>query len=299
MSAKRFFGIYAFLIIWLVFISCNSRPEQKQEHKFITVVDDLGREIQIPQQPQRIMALAPSATEMLYAVADEKNIVGRTQNCDYPAQVKNKPVVNNYPMDYEQIILLKPDLVFTVEGITSAEEAAKLQELNIPVYFQRFIKVQDIFDGLQDLGKLLHREERAKEVVDSLQSVLAQIKVDSVTGPKPRVLAITYPDPIYVYGQNTIFTDKLKLINAENAVTEIFPQPYPALTREYILKLNPDVIIGGSFEKMDATFFKMYPELKKIKAYQQKKIFAATDDLMARPGPRVIASIQELKDFIW
>jgi iron complex transport system substrate-binding protein len=253
--------------------------------------------VRIPRLPRRVLALAPSATEMLYAVADEKQIVGRTQNCDYPAQVKKKPVINNYPMDYEQLVLLKPDLVISVEGITPPEVATKLQELGIPVYYQRFTQVQDIFRGLRDLGRLLHRETQAQRVVDSLQTELAQLtRTDA--GPKPRVLAITWNDPIYVYGQNTLFTDKLRYLGARNAVTEVFAQPYPALTREYILKLNPDVLIGGSFAKMDQTFFRQYPELKKIKAYQQKKIFAATDNLMARPSPRVVQSIRELKTFL-
>jgi iron complex transport system substrate-binding protein len=111
-------------------------------------------------------------------------------------------------------------------------------------------------------------------------------------------LAITWTDPIYVYGRNTLFTDKLEWIGAENALTQTFAQPYPALTREYILKLNPDIIIGGSFEKMETTFFNLYPELRQVKAYREKKIFAVDDDLMARPGPRVVDSIRELNDLI-
>lgn len=243
------------------------------------------------------MALAPSATEMLYAVAEENTIVGRTQNCDYPDQVKEKPVVNNYPMDYEKIVLLKPDLVFTVEGITSAEVAAKLQDLNIPVYFQKFEKVTDIFRGLQDIGRLLHREKAAQRVIDSLGTELAQLRINKAS-PKLRVLAITWHDPIFVFGQNTLFTDKLRYLGAENAVTEIFAQPYPALTREYILKLNPDVLLGGTPAEMETTFFQQYPELKKINAYRHKKIFAPTDNLMSRPGPRVVESIRELKSFL-
>jgi len=289
------------LVYWvacLLLFSCESRPARQPETTTLTVTDDLGRKVTIPRFPRRIMALAPSETEMIYAVADEKNIVGRTQNCNYPVQVKNKPVVNNYPMDYEKLVLLKPDLVFTVKGLTSAEEAARIQELHIPVYYQKFAKVEDIFRGLTDIGRLLHREDKAKTVVDSLRQALSLLQVHSVAGAKPQVLAITWPDPIYVYGQNTIFTDKLWYIGAENAVKEILAQPYPALTREYILKLNPDVIIGGTFEKMDATFFKLYPELKQVKAYQNKKIFDATDDLMARPSPRIVSSIRELKRFI-
>jgi iron complex transport system substrate-binding protein len=300
MLALRFLYLIVYALVSLFLFACESRSARSPDTvAVITVTDDLGRKIEIPKFPRRVMALAPSETEMLYAVADENTIVGRTQNCDYPVRVKKKPIVNNYPMDYEQLVLLKPDLVFTVEGMTSAEEAAKIQELHIPVYYQKFEKVTDVLRGLTDMGRLLQRQERAKTVVDSLQQALNQLQVRAAAKPKLSVLAVTWTDPIFVYGQNTIFTDKLRYIGSENAVREILPQPYPALTREYILKLNPDIIIGGTFGKMDTSFFKIYPELKQLKAYRNKKIFAATDNLMARPGPRVVASIQELKAFIW
>lgn len=277
----------------------KSQQKQLPAVEYISVKDDLGRQLKIPRYPQRVMGLSPSATEMLFAVCKDTTIIGRTQNCDYPTKVKNKPVVNNYPMDYEALIKLKPDLVFTVQGITPPEEAARIQELGIPVYYQKFERVQDIFDRLQDIGRIMHRDAYANYLVDSLQQQLNAVQEKVIQKKtKPRVLAITWNDPIYVYGRNTLFTDKLKIINAENALTEILEQPYPALTREYILKLNPDVIIGGSFAKMDSTFFNQYPELKQIKAYQKRQVYAATDDLMSRPSPRVVESVKELQSLI-
>jgi iron complex transport system substrate-binding protein len=299
MSQNRLF--YALgCVLLLLAAACDNRQKQKPA-PFLTVTDDLGRQVQVPRQPRRVMALAPSATEMLFAVAEQGQIVGRTQVCNYPAGVKDKPVVNTYPMDYEQLVMLKPDLVITVEGITSPEAAAKLAELHIPVYFQKFERVEDVFRGLKDLGRLLNRQQRARQVSDSLRAELARLQAPApgkAPGPRPRVLAITWTDPIYVYGHNTLFTDKLRYLGADNALTQDFAQPYPALTREYILQLNPDIIIGGSFEKMEATFFSLYPELRQVKAYRDKKIFDVDDDLMTRPGPRVVASIRELKSLI-
>ena len=284
------------LILW----ACEGRRKQNPEAGFVTVTDDLGRSLQVPRQPRRVMGLAPSATEMLFAVADKQQIIGRSQACNYPAGAKDKPVVNTYPMDYEQLVMLQPDLVITVEGITSLETAAKLAELHIPVYFQRFERVEDVLTGLEDLGRLLDRPQRARQVSDSLRAALSllQDKPAGAGARKPRVLAITWTDPIYVYGRNTLLTDKLQWIGAENALTETFAQPYPALTREYILKLDPDIILGGTFEKMERTFFNLYPELRQVKAYRDKKIFAVDDVLMTRPGPRVVDSIRELKGLI-
>ena len=279
--------------------ACSQSPESAQTRqaapKPLTVQDDLGRTVTFKAPPRRIMALAASMTEMLYAVADTGTIVGRTQVCDYPAAALRKPIVNSYPLDFETLVGLHPDVVFTVEGITSPADAARLQELGIPVYYQRYQQVTDVFRGLNDLGRLLGRETQAKQLTDSLTQQLRQLSADTVAGPRPRALAIISSDPVYAFGRNTIFTDKMRLAGGRNALAEDFPQPYPSLTREYILKLNPDVIIGGRFGKMDSTFFRMYPELRRTAAYRTRRVFPVTGDLMDRPSPRVVESVRELK----
>ncbi|RAK65057.1 ABC transporter substrate-binding protein [Hymenobacter edaphi] len=263
----------------------------------LTVQDDLGRSVTFQAPPRRIMALAASMTEMLYAVADTATIVGRTQVCDYPAAALRKPVVNSYPLDFETLVGLHPDVVFTVEGITSPADAARLQQLGIPVYYQRYQRVTDVFRGLRDLGRLLGRQPQARRLTDSLAQELGQLTADTA-GPHLRALAVISNDPIYAFGRNTIFTDKIRLAGGQNALAEDFPQPYPSLTREYILKLNPDVIIGGRFGQLDSTFFRMYPELRRTTAYRTRRVFPVTGDLMDRPSPRVVESVRELRGLL-
>jgi ABC-type Fe3+-hydroxamate transport system substrate-binding protein len=84
----------------------------------VTVHDDLGRVFTLPAHPRRVLALAPSMSEMLFAVADTATIVARVPQHNYPAAVYRKPVVNNYPLNLEKLVLLKPDIFFTLEGIS-------------------------------------------------------------------------------------------------------------------------------------------------------------------------------------
>lgn len=292
----------SFLLLSCLLAGCQSSdkpaattPAEAPQH----VTDDLGRQLTIPARPQRIMSLAASMTEMLFAVADTATIVARTQVCNYPAAALRKPVINSYPLDLEGLVALHPDVVFTTEGITSLDDIARLEKLGIPVYCQRYQKAEDILRGLRDLGRLLGRPTQAKRLTDSLAIGLRAVQQLPRPTRAPAVLAITWQDPIYVYGENTLFTDKIRLAGGQNAVTEHFAQPYPALTREYILKLNPDVLIGGRFGELDSTFFKKYPELKRIKAYQTHRVYDVTGNLMERPSPRVVESVRELQRLIW
>ncbi len=173
-----------------------------------------------------------------------------------------------------------------------------MAQLNIPIYYQQYTTVEDIYEGLKTIGKIMGREHKTDQLVDSLHNIRTQISRRTANLEKPRVLAITWQDPIYAYGKNTILTDKLKIAGAVNAIDTVFDAPYPALTREYILKINPDILLGGSFGNMDTTFFKLYPELKKMNAYRNKRIYDVTDDLQSRPSPRVMQSVLELEQLI-
>ena len=288
--------VFLLLVPLALLLGCRAETEKTAP---VTVRDGLGRAVQLPAHPRRVLALAPSMTEMLFAVADTATIVARCPQDNYPAAVYRKPVVNNYPVDLEKLVLLKPDVVFTVEGITSVDDAQRLQQLGIPVYYLRFRRVEDVFTGLEEVGRLLGRQPQARHLTDSLRQQLRQLtSVAPRQNTGPRVLAITWQDPIYCYGQNTLFTDEIRLAGGRNAVTETFPQPYPALTREYVLKLNPDVLLGGSFEKLDSTFFKNYPELKRISAYKNRRVYPITGNLLERPGPRVVESVRELQEVL-
>jgi iron complex transport system substrate-binding protein len=285
-----------FVICMLVACSAPSGEQNQQES--LVLVDDLGRNMMLAKLPVQVMALAPSMTEMLFAVCDTSQIVGVTQNCNFPEAVKAKPVVNNYPMDYESLLKVKPELIFTVEGITPLTDAERITQMNIPVYYQNYVTVEDILKGLSTIGKIMGREKQAEILVDSLRNIKEAIGRRTQPLAKPKVLAITWHDPIYAYGKNTIFTDKLRIAGAVNAIDTVFDAPFPALTREYVLKINPDVILGGNFEHMDSTFFRLYPELKKTNAYLSKRIYDVTDDLQSRPSPRVMESVLEIEQLI-
>lgn len=273
----------------------DSAPKVKADK--ITVTDDLGRQLQIPENPKRIMALSAAMTEMLFAVVPDSMIVGRTQVCNYPAAALKKTVINSYPVDLEGLLALKPDVVFTEDGITPMETAAKIEQLGIPVYFQKYEKVSDIFRGLNDIGRIMHREVVARKLTDSLQAELNAIQNAPQTQELRRALVIINTDPIYVYGRNTLMTDKIEKAGGRNALQETFPQQSPQLTREYILQLNPGYIFGVSKPQNDA-FFRLYPELKKVNAYQNHRIFELNDDLASRPSPRVVESIREIRNFL-
>ena len=231
-------------------------------------------------------------------ICDEEEIIARTHNCNYPPQVLNKPVVSNYPIDYEKLLMLKPDLVFAKEGIISMEEAHKIEEMGIPVYFQVYKKTDDIFLGLEKLGIVLKKEKRAKKVADSLRVLLGKVEKSTKAFSKPTVLMIISKEKIFVYGKDSYASDMLAKAGGQNAVDSIFQNAYPSVTTEYILHINPQIVIGTKHVDLHNSFFAMYPELQKIEAYKNKRIYTVPEELISRPGPRVVEGIELLKNRI-
>ena len=294
-----------FLVCLILLSSCSGQNKNNEcfggrDSKMDTLITDgIGRKIKVPRLPKRMIGLAPSSTEMLYFLFDTSQIVGRSHVCNYPLQIKSKPTVNTYPLDLEQLIALKPDLTVTVDGMLSRSDIDRIEQEGIPVYIQRFEKISDIIKDMQKLADLTNRRQQTALRIDSLEKEIKILEEEAKSRKlKPKVLAMISSDPIYVFGKNSFLGDAIRLAGGQNAVDEAFGSAYPAVSVEYLLKINPDIIIGLSFEQADSSFFKLYPTLKRINAYRNKNIFDVDDDLMTRPGPRFLQAIHELKKII-
>ncbi|MEQ8518708.1 MAG: helical backbone metal receptor [Cytophagales bacterium] len=250
----------------------------------------------IKKDLKRIFSLSPALTEILFFSCPDTIIVARTQACDFPPKAISKTVISTYPFDIEAILGQKPDLVFSEEGITTVEQLKLLEDNKIPVYMFKYRRVEDIFRAIEKTGQFCNCSKQVDVKLNELRQKFESVKEDSISDLK--ALGLIWTDPIYVYGRNTLFTSQLEVIGVENAVDSIFGRPYPELSREYFLKINPDVIFGPSFEHLDSTLFIKFPELKRIDAYKNKHIFEIDGDILTRPSPRSIEAMILMKSYI-
>jgi iron complex transport system substrate-binding protein len=250
----------------------------------------------IPESVNKIFALSPALTEMVFYICPDSLIIARTQACNYPKEALGKKVISTYPMDVEAILEAGADLILSEEGITSKEQLKLLEDKNVNVYSFKYRKVEDIYSAMMKIGEFCNCEQKANLLVAQQKKDLSRLSNSKNRNLK--VLGLIWTDPIYSYGKNTLFSDQLRKINLRNAVDSIFQQPYPELSREYILKINPDIIVGPSFRHLDSTFFNLYPELKRITAYQKKAVIEVDGDVLTRPGPRSIQAMEVIQNYL-
>src|SRR6516162_5333338 len=173
-----------------------------------TVTDETGRSVNVPDHPQRLISLAPSVTEIVYALGRGDRLVGDTEYCDYPPEAKRKPHVGAVlNPSLEQIVALKPDLVLGIAEANRRETAEQLDRLGIPLYGLTAHTMDDMLRSVDDLGDLLGREAEAGALIERLQNRI-QAVAERVKGrPRPKVLFVVWYQPLVTAGPHTFISD--------------------------------------------------------------------------------------------
>jgi iron complex transport system substrate-binding protein len=287
--------IFLFLIIFI--LGCEDK--KTSEAGSYTVTDDLKRVVSFDSPPERIVSLAPSITEIIYALELQDKLVGVTRFCNFPPEVKNKTRVGGMiDPNYEIITSLSPDLiVMTVEG-NRRESFERLKELGFKVFVLDPRNIDGIFNSILSVAKIFKVENRAEILIDSLRGELDQIRKTIENIKKPKVLLLISLNPIITAGKNTFINDIIERSGGINIAgkSEI---NYPIFSREEILKINPDIIIltHGIVKDIDE-MLKIFPEWRSLKAVRNESVFFIDQDIISRPSPRAISAVKTLFEII-
>ena len=260
--------------------------------------DGLGREITLESTPQRIVSLAPSNTEILFAVGAGSQVVGRDEFSDYPAEATSIEVIGGSFGEYnvEAIVALEPDLVLAAE-INPPELVQQLEDLGLTVYYlANPTTLEGMYVNLETVAALSGHD--ATQLVDSLKARVAAVdeKIMPLSSKIPVFYEIDASDPTkpWTYGPGTfgdLLIDRAGGYNIGNVASD----PYPQLSLEQIVLANPSVIILGD------AIWGVTPESvveragwETIPAVQSNSIFPIDDNLISRPGPRLVDGLEQL-----
>ena len=260
----------------------------------ITVVDDLGRTVRLARPAQRIVSLAPSLTETLFAIGAGDAVAGVTSYCTYPEEATQKPQVGGMiNPSLEAIVALTPDLiVLSMEG-NVREDFDRLTTLGAAVFVSNPRSLADIRTSIGQLGTLAGRSADASRLAAALAAAEADV-VRGVSGPKVRTLLIVSIHPLIVAGGHTFLNELLETAGATNLAAR-FLATYPTLSREAVVSEDPDLLLVTSEVIADARLlFDEFPEWTSLKAAQRSRIYRIDADLVSRPGPRSVEALRTI-----
>jgi len=258
-------------------------------------VDDLGRKVYLARPAQRIISLAPSVTEMLFAVGLDAEIVGVTTFCDYPAQAKVKPKIGSSIPNLEAILGLKPDLLLGNQDFIRPDVLAKLDQLRVPVFLLLPKTVEDVLRHIGTVGKLGGHEKQARLVVNDLRDRLFKIRQRMASVRRLRVFYVVSADPLISVGSGSFIHSMLETAGGENIVGGT-SKAYPKVSLEEVLRKDPEALLFpvGTTEGVPDDEQQRWRKWRGMSAVAQNRLYQVKADLVNRPGPRVIEGIEGL-----
>ncbi len=259
------------------------------------VVDMTGRRVAVPETAARIVSLAPSLTEIAYAVGAGDRLVGVTDYCDFPAEATEKPKVGGiYTPNFEAILSLRPDLILATTEGNREEHVRELERLGMPVYVVRPVDFATVLDSIARVGRLVGREAGARRVVERLRREADAIARTLNGAARPRVLYVLWGSPLIVPGRDTLITDLIRRAGGES-VTGEEPIPFPRFSLEEALVRRPErVVIARHRHESVEERLREWRELALLPAVRQGRVQAIDGDLLHRPGPRIVDGLRTL-----
>jgi iron complex transport system substrate-binding protein len=277
----------------------DNDKEQSQEFPK-TIVDDMGREVVINKQPQRIVSLAPSNTEILFALELTDQIVGVTEYCNYPEEALTKTKVGSFSEpNIEKIVELEPDLVFATSMHKKTVE--QLEKLDISVFVVNPSNISEIINSIKKVGDATGRSEAAGQLTADMQSRIEAVKEKTEKlkeEDKPLVYYELWDDPVMSAGPGSFVDSLITLAGGINLAGDAEGK-YPKLSEEVVIERNPDIIIHqydhGS-NKIENIADR--PGWQNITAIKQGKIYGIDPDIVNRPGPRIVDALEKFFEYI-
>lgn len=255
-----------------------------------TVMDDLGRTVELKGEVRRVVSLAPNVTELIFAAGGGDRLVGVTSFCNFPEEAKSiAKIGDTMNPNMEAIVALRPDIVF-VSTASQVEAFTKTLEQNGILYYATNPTTLDgVLHNIRQIAEIFGTTDKAEPVISSLRERIG--KVWSKTGPaeKVRVFVQISREPLFTIGRDSFLNEPLVKAGAYSATADI-ETAFPRLSKESALALRPEVIILSDSEdnREPNEVFRNSPAVKNGRVYR------IDADLISRPGPRLVDALEQL-----
>ncbi|MDK2990509.1 MAG: hypothetical protein PWR16_2038 [Methanoculleus sp.] len=270
----------------------------------VTVTDDYGESVTIQGTPQRIISLAPSNTEILYALGLADRIVGVTDYCNYPPETSSKSKVGGYStVNIEKVIAADPDLIFAATGNTE-DVVNRLRSLGMTVITLNPLTVDDVLRDITLVGKATGQEEEAAALVQNLATrIQAVTDKTGALKEEPSVAHVVWYDPIWVSGRGTFQEEVISMAGGTNAFDSI--KGWGIVGLEEFITTNPDYIFVSSGDGMSAggrdivyDYIMNEPRLQRLDAVRNGHVYVIDADAISRGSPRIVDALEEVADYL-
>jgi len=295
------------LVAFVLLAFTGSYLGKKAMHEFDRVICDFNfitcQKDHKSEEYRRIVSLAPSITEILFALGMEDRIAAVTRYCDFPTAARSKPGVGGYyDPNYESIVTLCPDLVIMLDGHEGPRRY--LPELGLNTLIVNHKGVSGILNSITVIGEACGVGTKAASIVHDLRLRMKRVRQKTEGLPRPRVIISVEKNiesgtlkDVCISGREKFYNEMITLAGGVNAYSG--DVAFPIVSREGIVQMNPEVIIEiipdrGEKDLNQATTSNEWAGLSQVDAVRKGRIYALREDYAVIPGPRFILILEKM-----
>ena len=258
------------------------------------VVDGLGRAVRLPAVVARVVSLAPSSTEIVYALGAGARVVGVDRYSNFPAAVAAvEKVGNDTEPSLERIVALHPDLVLTATSANSRATTEALQHVGIAVYVSSPNRLEDVYADVARIGLALGRGDEGTRLAAELRARVARVEARVGAAPRTRAAVVVWSEPLILAGKGSHVDDMVRAAGGDNVAGDS-AQPYPTFSVERLIARAPEVLVTGVYADGKNSAEALARHLPMLPAVRDHRVHTVDGDLLFRPGPRVVEGIERL-----
>jgi iron complex transport system substrate-binding protein len=275
--------LYVIAITFLIIFTLQIKV--KAENK-----DYFGRNLTLKKEPKRIISLTPATTEILFELGLDNNLVGVTNDCNYPLKATKKTKLGKFGfIDLEKVISLKPDIIFATSDMNKQLDV--LKNYKVPLIALKTSNIASILENITYIGSVTNTNNKAKNLVSKLNAKITELNKKHNT-KKPKVFYCIWHDPLITTGDKSFVGDMLNIAGGENIASKL-ESSFAKYSVESLIAGNPQYIIIPKLTNSKINFSTI-PWIQ-LEAVKNKKIIIVDDDKFLRPTPRAIYAIEELQ----
>ncbi|WP_139823859.1 ABC transporter substrate-binding protein [Thalassobacillus devorans] len=270
----------------------------------LTVEDGAGEQVEIESEPETIVSVQASNTEIAFALGQGEKMIGVSDYCNYPEETADIEKVGGQEMNVEKILSMMPDMVLVTTFHHENHSAVldQFEEAGIDVVVVGDANSFDaVYDNIQMLGKATGSSDKADEIVSDMKNRLADVKdkAKQVEEVKDVWVEVAPAPDIFTTGTGTFMHEMLEAINANNAAAD--EEGWVKFTEEEAVTLNPEVIITtyGYYVENPEEQVLNREGWSEVPAVEQEQVFDVDNDTVTRPGPRLIDGVERLGELIY
>lgn len=266
--------------------ACSSKRTHATESRPFT--DEIGRRITVTKRPERIVSLAPSVTETLFALGLSDRIVGVTSYCDYPPEAKLKEKIGDTMRpSIERIVALKPDLVIASTASQLEQFVRNLDQVGIPIYVSNPQNIDGVLSSIERIGEVTDATMRARELTEDLRRRINTVERRVAGAARPRVFLILGREPLITAGGSSFINDIVARAGGQS-ISANEKADYPQYSLETVVAQQPEVILIQDGERQ------LPDRLRQTPAARTSRVYHIEDGLLLRPGPRIVDGLEQM-----